>query len=347
MGKERKEQLQETEEKAMENVVVRNKSRKKALLLTGIGVVLILTAAILIGVRTFGGSGRKLQEQLELGARYLEEMDYEHALAAFNAALSIDPKNADAYLGLVEVYIRTNDFESALKDAKEGYETTGDERLKEKIDMIESGNIFASNGWNMKMSGYDEKGNLVFWHEYAYNLKGQRRSVAKYNAQGVQEQYLELTYDEEGRELISYSYENDGNLFKCITEYDGSNYRRTYYTDIGDTVWWYTEAEADDRGRIWKETEYDEDGSLKQAIICEYDESGNEIKRSYYDKNNELTNYYIWIRDENGRSIQDQFYNGNDEFTGYREYVYDDDGRYIGSREYDADGVLLSEQVMR
>ncbi len=50
-----------------------------------------------------------------------------------------------AYLGLVEVYIRTGDFDTALEYARKGCEMTGDERLKEKIAMIVSGNITASN----------------------------------------------------------------------------------------------------------------------------------------------------------------------------------------------------------
>lgn len=57
-------------------------------------------------------------------------MDYERALAAFDTVLSIEPQNADAYLGIAEVYMRANENESALEYAREGYEVTGDERLK-------------------------------------------------------------------------------------------------------------------------------------------------------------------------------------------------------------------------
>jgi hypothetical protein len=39
--------------------------------------------------------------------------------------------------------ILVSDFETALEYAKKGYEATGDERLKEKIDMIKSGNTCA------------------------------------------------------------------------------------------------------------------------------------------------------------------------------------------------------------
>lgn len=127
-----------TTAKTDRDIVVQDKSRRKLLLLAVTGAALVLLAAIIACVTVFGDSDRKLQEQLDLGAKYLEAMDYERALTAFNTALSIEPQNADAYLGIAEVYMKTNENESALEYAREGYEVTGDERLKEKVDMMES-----------------------------------------------------------------------------------------------------------------------------------------------------------------------------------------------------------------
>ncbi len=136
--------------KAEGNAVTKDSSRRKILLFAAIGAALVLLAALIAGIVTFGDSDKKLQEQLDLGTKYLEEMDYDQALVAFNTALSIDPKNVDAYLGIVEVYTRTNDFESVLQYAKKGYEATGDERLKEKIDLLEGedGNTQGGDGQN-------------------------------------------------------------------------------------------------------------------------------------------------------------------------------------------------------
>lgn len=339
------QEAEDTTAKAGENAVIRDKSRRKGLLFAVIGAALILLAAIIICVIVFGDSGKKLQEQLDLGTKYLEEMDYEQAQAAFQAALEIEPKNADAYLGIVEVYIRTNKFESALECAKEGYEVTGDERLREKIDMIESGDIFASNGWRMKMCGYDGDGNLVFWHEYTYNLQGQKESVTKYNAQGVQEQYLELAYDEEGRALISYSFESlEGNLNKCIIEYSGNNYRETWYEGTSDEIRYYTEVEFDADGKKLKEVSYHTDGSVRQTEVYEYDENGRTIKRQFYNADNQLYSYAIYTYDDAGNGLQEQHYDVEGKLKVYWEYVYDD-GKCIGSRQYDANGVLQSEYI--
>lgn len=328
-----------------ESIVVRNKSRRK-LVLAAIGVALVLLAAVITCMLVFGDSDGKLQEQLDLGAKYLEEMDYEQALVAFHAALEIEPMNADAYLGIVEVYIRTNEFETALEYAKEGYEVTGDERLKEKIDMIESGDIFASNGWWMKMSGYDGQGNLVFWHEYTYNLQGQQASVAKFNAQGVQEQYLEFTYDEEGRRLISYSYsDSDGDLCKIVCEYNGNNYHETYYNGIGEEVVNYNDVEADADGKVLKETRYDSDGNVRNVAVYEYNEDNNLVGRKYYSSDNMLIYYDVFTYDEDGKRLQQQHYDSSGALTWYVEEVYDAEGNNIGSRSYDADGVLQSERI--
>ena len=151
-----------------------NKKKKapKRGLVIGIAAVLVVLLGVLAGVFLYGGAGRNLAKQLDLGNRYLEEMDYEQAVIAFTKALEIDPMSVDAHLGLVEAYIRQGDFETALEAAEKGYDLTGDQRLKEKIDMIESGEIFDSLGRVMKRTGYDESGNVIWWHIFTYNLKG-------------------------------------------------------------------------------------------------------------------------------------------------------------------------------
>ena len=60
------------------------------------------------------------QEQYDLGVRYLSEGKYEEAVIAFNAAIEIDPKRADAYIGLADAYMALGDVEQArlvLEDA--------------------------------------------------------------------------------------------------------------------------------------------------------------------------------------------------------------------------------------
>lgn len=116
--------------------VVRDKSRRKILLFAAVGVALVLLAVVITCVIVFGDSDGKLQEQLDLGAKYLEEMDYEQALVAFDAALEIDPKNVDAYMGLADAYIGLGDKEAAYATLQAGYEATGDERLRDRMEEL-------------------------------------------------------------------------------------------------------------------------------------------------------------------------------------------------------------------
>ena len=45
------------------------------------------------------------QEQYDLGVRYLSEGNYQEAILAFTAAIEIDPKRADAYVGRGDAYV--------------------------------------------------------------------------------------------------------------------------------------------------------------------------------------------------------------------------------------------------
>ena len=55
----------------------------------------------------------KVQEQLDLGSKYMAELDYENAIVALNKAIKIDPKNVDAYKMLAEVYEKSGRLDDA------------------------------------------------------------------------------------------------------------------------------------------------------------------------------------------------------------------------------------------
>ena len=72
------------------------------------------------------------QEQYDLGIRYLSEGNYEEAIIAFTAAIEIDPKQAEAYIGLAEVYAAIGDTEKALDILNQAEEAAGpSDRLEE------------------------------------------------------------------------------------------------------------------------------------------------------------------------------------------------------------------------
>lgn len=73
------------------------------------------------------------QEQYDLGMRYLNESNYEEAILAFMSAIEIDPRQADAYVYLTQAYLTTGDTENAEAIRAQGYEATGDGRLKMSV----------------------------------------------------------------------------------------------------------------------------------------------------------------------------------------------------------------------
>lgn len=63
------------------------------------------------------------QEQYDLGVRYLSEGNYQEAIIAFTAAIEIDPKQADAYVGRGDAYVLSGKTEDNLTAAQADYET--------------------------------------------------------------------------------------------------------------------------------------------------------------------------------------------------------------------------------
>ena len=78
----------------------------------------------------------RVQEQLDLGEKYLAELDYDQAIVAYETVLEIEPMNVEAYLGLSDAYIGKDDYESALAILQKGYDLTADYEIKIKIDGI-------------------------------------------------------------------------------------------------------------------------------------------------------------------------------------------------------------------
>lgn len=81
------------------------------------------------------------QEQYDLGVRYLSKGNYEEAIIAFEAAIEIEPKREEAYVGLADAYIGIGDYEKAkevLKDALVEVDSPAsiEEKLLELEEMI-------------------------------------------------------------------------------------------------------------------------------------------------------------------------------------------------------------------
>ena len=106
-------------------------------------VIYIIIGAVIAAVGVFlvlhsnnSQSGISLQDKLDLGHKYLVELSYDKAVLEFTDAIEIDPMNADAYLGLADAYIGQGDTDKAVEVLEKGFDKTGDDRIKEKLDEL-------------------------------------------------------------------------------------------------------------------------------------------------------------------------------------------------------------------
>lgn len=101
-------------------------------------IALVVVAAAVTGVVLFtqGEAERKVKEQLALADRYLDELDYDRAIAAYKAVLELDEKNADAYLGLAEAYAAAGRGDKAEKILTEGLALTDDREIEKELKAL-------------------------------------------------------------------------------------------------------------------------------------------------------------------------------------------------------------------
>ena len=100
---------------------------------------LLLVLLCLSGCK-FQRTEQQWQEQYDLGVRYLSDGNYEEAIIAFTAAIEIDPKQPDAYIGASEAYMAMGDTEAAISVLEEGLAEMNNEEIQNRLDEIMSAN---------------------------------------------------------------------------------------------------------------------------------------------------------------------------------------------------------------
>lgn len=120
------------------NIKTKSSKTKLFIIIAAIAVVVLTVGAVVL-LTSKGGTAKNVEKQLSLGAKYLSELDYEQAIAVYEAVIEIDPKSTDAYLGLAEVYIAMGELEMAeevLEEAKDAVEGENLRKIEEKLDEV-------------------------------------------------------------------------------------------------------------------------------------------------------------------------------------------------------------------
>lgn len=270
------------------------------------------------------------QEQYDLGVRYLEEGNYEEAIIAFTAAIEIDPRHPEAYIGrgdayfarddypsaesdyrtakdldsalvdaydrLADLYVQTGDLEQALSILHEGYEETGDQGLLNRIQALEK---------------------LSELPELPTDLPTAAIVVSMYSADYGFEGHDAYQFDEQGRMTSNTWYGTDNEpIVQETWVYDDENGTATN-----------TSGETNENG---------------QWVVTTETEEGTENRGWYwYSMGADNDEEYITdptLETENGRL--------NLENGGWADYGYDAQGRAITIHTYRAAGDLIGYCVV-
>ncbi len=261
---------------------------------------------------------------LNLGEKYLTDLDYENAIVYFNKLIEVEPKNVQAYLGAAEAYLGMGDIDSAMDVLEQGIAVVDDPtELEAKLAEI---------------LGENEVEDEATTDEPVAN-----EEIVPEAEDGVEIEEVETVVSKEEAIFVttaSYSYSSDGSFKSGYErEYD-SNWNEIKYTSFnsdGGIDYWY-ECEYGSNGNKVEEIHHNADGSINYLGECDAD--GNFIKEIYYNSDGDINYWYESEFDSNGNMIKlASFYSsGSNYFT---EYEYDASGNMLKFVVYYSDGSVF------
>ena len=255
--------------------------KTRLFLIIGIVAALLVVAAVVITLSYRNSDTYRHARQVELGEKYLLELDYEQAIVEFLHAIEIDHRNPQGYIGAAEAYAALGLYEEALAILTAGYEATGSAEIWELTAKYEA--------------IVEELAAAVREAEEAAATAAATDTDGQGDGQGTEpgEPWTERReyddgsydiheYDAAGKRINSIGYNPDGSV-RRVGEYDAG----------GNTI---------------KNTWYNPDGTVHQ--IGEFDAAGNNIKDTLYLYNPDGTVDFYQIHE----------YDAAGDYTGYTEY---------------------------
>lgn len=117
------------------------------------GKAKILSVFVMVLIITLCGCQNKdsqIQELLNLGEKYLTELDYENAILTFDKVIETEPKAVEAYAGKAKAYAGQQDYEMAKETLQEGIVILDGLNEGEKTEEL----IALESGMMEELSGY-------------------------------------------------------------------------------------------------------------------------------------------------------------------------------------------------
>ena len=107
--------------------------------------LLQLVAAVLLAVMLLTACSSKATnaaDKIELGQKYLTELNYTEAVASFTEAIKLDPDNIQAYMGRAEAYMALGEYDKALADYRFISGTTEDMPYTRALSYIGQAEVY-------------------------------------------------------------------------------------------------------------------------------------------------------------------------------------------------------------
>lgn len=305
----------------------------------------LLLALAMLALAACAKGGTDWKEQYDLGAKYLSDGNYQEAILAFSAAIEIEPKAADAYVGRADAYI------GAAVELADGGITPGTEQSEQILTYLQNAEADYETALNLAEAGSDLSESVETVEQKLAETTERKDQVAKQEEaaagsdvipeDGADEEELEAARAETARTLARLDY---GLIIAALDEMgaqelcwacrdsDQSGYPELYIEAV-------TSPGSGRYGQLFAdaETEYFEaytaTGAAGGSSFCLLNLDGNEAvlwSQGYYTIGTTFAHYAIW----NG---------GWENFASMnQEGSYDENGTFQASGEANWNGEPVS-----
>ena len=286
-------------------------------------LIFILTILLLFGCKS---KEARVQEQFDLGSKYMAELDYENAIVALNKAIKIDPKNVDAYKMLAEVYEKSGRLDDARATLEKVLELDdlSSENKDEINDRIKNLDFLVAIS---KLPGeYDEPTALELSNaknfKIYYTVETENNKFAVSNAE-----YIEpILFDEDGTYIVTTHTTDENNVehkeakvkyvlklklenkdkqsVKEETEATSSTEATKGWKQVGDD-WYYIKDDGEfakgvlEEGK--KEYYFDDSGKLVKNQLIKEKIEGSDVADTDILSKGEAVDYLYNYADANGQ----------------------------------------------
>ena len=103
---------------------------------------LLLVLAVFVLLTACSSKAATATDKIELGQKYLTELNYTEAVASFTEAIKLDPDNIPAYMGRAEAYMALGEYDKALADYRFISGTTEDMPYTRALSYIGQAEVY-------------------------------------------------------------------------------------------------------------------------------------------------------------------------------------------------------------